>query len=598
MKILELRFKNLNSLYGEWFIDFTDPEYISNGIFALTGPTGAGKSTILDAVCLALYGTTPRLGKITKSGNEIMSRQTGECYAEVLFESQTDQFRCQWSQHRANKKAYGDLQSPHHEIAEAGDNGKVIESQMRRVATVIEEKTGMDFDRFTRSILLAQGGFDTFLKAGVEKKSKILEQITGTEIYSEISQRVHERRRSERETLNLLQAETSGILVLEPEEEIELGHELEKKQKEETGLTGKSGETGKAVTWLRSIDVLKREISSLSEEAVNLRSDIEAFKPERDRLDRAIKATSLDGLYATLTAIRKQQSDDQAALKAEEEALPELESSAKEQAESLQLAEKRTIKAKEELKAASPLIQKVRSLDQKLAERKKALSEGEDGAKKDAEKIASNIKARLEELEKRIGAGKNLELAENYLKAYARDEWLISNLAAVEEQLSSLLYKQKEIAQKEVDYKKTESVLEQAITKLDDCTKQCGACKQELEDASKNLQQGQAALGELLGDRLLREYRTEKEALLREMAFLSKITELEEHRAKLEDGKPCPLCGAKEHPFAEGNVPVPDETEKKIEALTKLISNAEDQEGAIKKLEKVEVATRKNLTGH
>ena len=596
MKILELRFKNLNSLYGEWFIDFTDPEYISNGIFALTGPTGAGKSTILDAVCLALYGTTPRLGKITKSGNEIMSRQTGECYAEVLFESQTDQFRCQWSQHRAHKKAYGDLQSPHHEIAEAGDNGKVIESQMRRVATVIEEKTGMDFDRFTRSILLAQGGFDTFLKAGVEKKSKILEQITGTEIYSEISQRVHERRRSERETLNLLQAETSGILVLEPEEEIEIGHELEKNQKEETGLTGKSGETGKAVTWLRTIDVLKKEISSLSEEAVNLRSDIEAFKPERDRLDRAIKAASLDGLYATLTAIRKQQSDDQIALKAEEGALPALESSAKKQAESLQLAEQQTIKAKEELKAASPLIQKVRSLDQKLAERKKALSEGEDGARKDAEKIDSNIKARLKELEKRTGAGKNLELAENYLKAYARDEWLISNLAAVEEQLGSLLYKQKEIAQKEVAYKKADSVLEQAITKLDDCTKQCGACKQELEAASNNLQQGHDALSKLLGDRLLREYRTEKEALLREMAFMSKIVELEEHRVKLDDGKPCPLCGAKEHPFAEGNVPVPDETEKKIEALTKLISNAENQEGAIKKVEKVEVATRKNLT--
>ena len=85
MKILELRFKNLNSLYGEWHIDFTKPEYTSNGIFALTGPTGAGKSTILDAICLALYGATPRLGKITQSSNDIMSRQTGECYAEVVL---------------------------------------------------------------------------------------------------------------------------------------------------------------------------------------------------------------------------------------------------------------------------------------------------------------------------------------------------------------------------------------------------------------------------------------------------------------------------------------------------------------------------------
>ena len=181
MKILELRFKNLNSLYGEWMIDFTDPEYISNGIFALTGPTGAGKSTILDAICLALYGATPRLGRITKSGNEIMSRQTGECYAEVVFESQAGRFLCHWEQRRARKKADGNLQDQEHQIADA-DTGKPIETKKSRVAGVIEDKTGMDFDRFTRSILLAQGGFDTFLRAGVEQKSKILEQITGTKI--------------------------------------------------------------------------------------------------------------------------------------------------------------------------------------------------------------------------------------------------------------------------------------------------------------------------------------------------------------------------------------------------------------------------------
>jgi len=85
MKIQLLRFKNLNSLYGEWLIDFTDPAYLANGIFAITGPTGSGKSTILDAISLALYGMTPRLKKVVKSSNEIMSRKTAECFAEVVF---------------------------------------------------------------------------------------------------------------------------------------------------------------------------------------------------------------------------------------------------------------------------------------------------------------------------------------------------------------------------------------------------------------------------------------------------------------------------------------------------------------------------------
>ncbi len=376
---------------------------------------------------------------------------------------------------------------------------------------------------------------------------------------------------------------------------MEIQLDLTAKQKQEKELDGKSTETGKAIAWLNSIDGLKKEISSLAEEAVKLQNDVEAFKPERTKLDRAIKAASLDGSYATLTVIRKQQSDEQAALKALETALPELESSANTQAELLKSAEKQTVKAKEELKTAAPLIKKIRSLDQKLAEQEKAVSEGEESCKNDAAKIESDKQTRLEEQDKRIEAAKDLDLAEDYLKEHAQDEWLISGLAGVEEQLGSLLSRQKEITPKETDHKKADSSLDEAVKKLDECTKQCGNRKHELDDASEKLQQGKSTLSELLGDRMLREYRTEKETMLREMAFLSKIAELEDHRAKLEDGNPCPLCGSKEHPFAEGNVPIPDETEKKIESLTKLITKAEDLEAANKILEETEITASKNL---
>ena len=416
MKILELRFKNLNSLYGEWVIDFTDTEYVSNGIFSLTGPTGAGKSTILDAICLALYGATPRLGKITKSGNEIMSRQTGECYAEVLFESQAGRFRCHWEQRRAWNRAEGNLQDQEHQIADA-DTGKPIETKKSLVGGVIEEKTGMDFDRFTRSILLAQGGFDTFLKADVEQKSKILEQITGTEIYSEISRRVHERYRDEREKLNILNAETSGIVILEPEQEKEIQDALSAKLKQETELADKSTETGKAIIWLTTIEELKKEMLSLTDDAAILKVDAEAFKPERARLDLATKAASLDGSYATLTSLREQQADDQAALGTDEASLPELESSANTQAEALKAAEQLTLKSKEELRTAAPLIQKIRALDQKTVEQTKAVSEGADACRKEAEKIETDKQARVDELGKRTAAEKMLEAVEQYIRA-------------------------------------------------------------------------------------------------------------------------------------------------------------------------------------
>ena len=330
-------------------------------------------------------------------------------------------------------------------------------------------------------------------------------------------------------------------------------------------------------------------------EASKLKSDVDAFIPDREKLSRALSATSLDGAYATLMAIRKQQVDDREILKAEEEVLPEKESLAKEQAESLKLAEQQTIRVKDQLKSGALIIQKVRSLDQRLTEQKKAVLEGKESCQKDAKKIDADKQAKLKEQGKRYEAQKTLELVDSYLNGHAEDEWLISGLAGVEEQLGGLLSKQKEIVQKEADQEKALITLDQATKSLDACRKQCGILKQAMEDTSKRLQQGKDELKQLLGDRLLRECRTEKETLLREMAFLTKIAELEDHRAKLEDGNPCPLCGATEHPFAEGNVPVPDEIERRIEALDKLVSKAEAYEAAIRKLEEAEAMAIKNL---
>ena len=201
MRILEVRLCNLNSLYGPWRIDFTAPAFAESGIFAVGGPTGAGKSTILDAICLALYGRTPRLGRIS-GDNEIMSRGSGECAAEVRFASQKGEFRCVWTQRRAHKKPDGPLQPPKHEIHEIAADGsaRLLTAKLLETAARVEAATGMDFDRFTRSMLLAQGGFAAFLNAAPDERAPVLEQITGTEIYSRISKRVHERKQAEEQS--------------------------------------------------------------------------------------------------------------------------------------------------------------------------------------------------------------------------------------------------------------------------------------------------------------------------------------------------------------------------------------------------------------
>jgi len=429
MRILGVRFKNLNSLTGEWQVDFTHPDYASDGIFAITGPTGSGKTTILDAVCLGLYGRTPRLDNVTKSSNEIMSRQTGECFAEVDFETQKGRYRCHWSQHRARRRHDGALQPARHEIAAV--SGAVLESGITQVGEFIEKVTGMDFERFTRSMLLAQGGFAAFLQAGSDARAPILEQITGTEIYSLISMKVHERRTEERTRLDILKSELSGIQILGGDAEQELQNNLATMQRKEAEL-GREGESlRQAAIWLEGLAVLEKELADLDRHGQDWEQRQATFAPEARRLAKSRQALVLEGDYRSVVSLRTQQDNEKKELIAAVVRFSESEQAGTDAREIKNTAETRLAAARNEQSAAAEIIRKTREIDTRLREIRKQAEEKEKA-------LQGGEKRRLEH-DRRLGKGReelkkaqqDMEAVHEYQQAHAPDAGLIANLAAI-----------------------------------------------------------------------------------------------------------------------------------------------------------------------
>ena len=191
------------------------------GLFAITGQTGAGKSTILDALCLALYDKIPRLPdghgfavghkdedenlRVTSNDvRSILRRGTSHAYAEVDFIGKDKHhYRARWEVSKARGKADGRLQ-PQEVILSKIDDGQRIGQGKKNTLETISELIDLNFDQFRRSVLLAQGDFAAFLKAKKDERSSLLERITGTELYSELSIAAFERARQEKDALNLI----------------------------------------------------------------------------------------------------------------------------------------------------------------------------------------------------------------------------------------------------------------------------------------------------------------------------------------------------------------------------------------------------------
>ncbi|WP_445945288.1 AAA family ATPase [Shewanella sp.] len=282
MKILSLRFKNINSLKDEWKIDFTQSPFKENGLFAITGPTGSGKTTILDAICLALYHRTPRLSVISKSTNELMTRGTGSALAEVEFEVKGKAYRAFWSQRRSRDLPDGNLQDAQVELAEL-ESGVILASQIKQKTELVESITGLDFARFTRSMLLSQGDFAAFLNANANERAELLEELTGTEIYSLISERVHLEFGEQKHALNLLKMQLDSVKLLSAEARDEkLANALALKE----SLAQKQQQLLALVDCLKWCDAMQAKTLETEQSLLRLQDAEQAIRDEQYQLQR------------------------------------------------------------------------------------------------------------------------------------------------------------------------------------------------------------------------------------------------------------------------------------------------------------------------
>ena len=278
MKLQKLTIHNIASI-EDATIDFEAQPLADSEVFLITGKTGAGKSTILDAICLALFANTPRLVGTQMEGNtidegknitikdprQLMRRNTGEAFVSLTFTGSNGvHYEATWAVARARNKVTGKLQGKLWRLKNL-DEDHTIERNDAEIKTEMKAAIGLDFNQFCRTTMLAQGEFTRFLNSKDEEKAAILEKITGMDIYTKVGRKIYELTSQKEQQWREAQQKVEGAQTLTDEEVAEKKALLKDLEAHQT-VAKKAGETDKALRdWLKHDDELQKSVAATTE---------------------------------------------------------------------------------------------------------------------------------------------------------------------------------------------------------------------------------------------------------------------------------------------------------------------------------------------
>ncbi|MHA3735427.1 AAA family ATPase [Pseudomonas sp. Eth.TT006] len=615
MKILAIRLKNLASLAGPFEIDFTAEPLASAGLFAITGPTGAGKSTLLDALCLALFGAVPRLNntgrdaKVPDADGEIatgdprtlLRRGTGEGYAEVDFVGVDGRrYRARWEANRAREKASGKLQISRQSLRDI-DQDQLLASQKGEYKTQLEAALGLNFEQFTRAVLLAQSEFSAFLKADDNDRSELLEKLTDTALYTRLGRRAFDKTKEAREAHKLLQDQASGVTPLTPEARAELDERFNAAQQQLKLQQAQLKQLEQQHGWLKDLRQLQDAQQAAVEQLHSAQQQWESLAGERLQLTRLEQLAPQRHQFARKSELDAQLTPLAKQIAAHTRQHGEVGERQTQLEQALESAKVALGEAQQRHSESAPLFRQAFEEQSTLARLAKDTAHSAE-ARQHAEQACSQGQSAIQALQtKQAEVAERLqkiaaELEQSAALAPLSDAWnayrdrlqqlmLIGNrLNKGQAELASLEQNATHSAEALATQKQQLEVLfKEAGAEPDAVAEQIGILGNLLQDNRKQLraiedltrlwasQQELEKRGAELQQRLL-DAQQERERLtqdgvktkaeltvaeqtlnvtreLLERQRLARSASVEELRAQLQDDQPCPVCGSNEHPY-------------------------------------------------